>query len=341
MVLANKLSAWKALQAHHDHEASKIVMKDLFAKNPARFEQFSRHFHGPTTKSSILVDFSKNIITAETFKLLIDLAKEAGLEEMRRKMFSGESINFTENRSVLHVALRNVSNTPIYSEGKDVMPEVNAVLEHIRTFTESVRSGEWKGYTGERIKDIVNIGIGGSDLGPVMVTEALKPYATEGGLKVHFVSNIDGTHIAEVFKNIKPETTLFIVASKTFTTQETITNATTAKTWFLQHAKEVRSFSIFSRHFEQIGIVGCVTSEGRRLGCKVHVCGILYLESHKRHRDALCHGAHSLYIPPGDRTCLLHSSNHSALLSVCVACSRRQALCCPLHQHSRGHQVRH
>ncbi|KAG0245136.1 glucose-6-phosphate isomerase [Mortierella sp. GBAus27b] len=238
MVLANKLSSWKALQAHHDEQADKIVMKDLFAENPTRFEQFSRHFQGPNTKASILVDFSKNIITEDTFKLLVDLAKEAGLEEMRRKMFSGEAINFTENRSVLHVALRNVSNTPIYSEGKDVMPEVNAVLDHMRTFTESVRSGEWKGYTGESIKDVVNIGIGGSDLGPVMVTEALKPYATEGGLRVHFVSNIDGTHIAEVFKKVKPETTLFIVASKTFTTQETITNATTAKTWFLQHAKE-------------------------------------------------------------------------------------------------------
>lgn len=240
MVLANTLSAWKALQAHHDQEADKIVMKDLFAQNPARFEQFSRHFQGATTGSSVLVDFSKNIITDKTFKLLIDLAREAGLEEMRSKMFSGEPINFTENRSVLHVALRNVSNTPIYSDGKDVMPEVNAVLDHIRTFTESVRSGEWKGYTGERIKDVVNIGIGGSDLGPVMVTEALKPYATEDGLRVHFVSNIDGTHVAEVFKKVKPETTLFIVASKTFTTQETITNATTAKNWFLQHAKEVR-----------------------------------------------------------------------------------------------------
>ncbi|KAF9352861.1 hypothetical protein BGX26_009343 [Mortierella sp. AD094] len=238
MVLANKLHAWKALQAHHDKDADKIVMKDLFAQNPARFHQFSRHFQGPTTKSSILLDFSKNIITEETFKHLIELAKEAGVEDMRNKMFSGEPINFTENRSVLHVALRNISNTPIYSEGKDVMPEVNAVLDHMKSFTESVRSGEWKGYTGQRIKDVVNIGIGGSDLGPVMVTEALKPYATEGGLKVHFVSNIDGTHIAEVFKEVKPETTLFIVASKSFTTQETITNATTAKNWFLEHAKE-------------------------------------------------------------------------------------------------------
>ncbi|KAG0304788.1 hypothetical protein BGZ98_005018 [Dissophora globulifera] len=238
MVLANKLSAWKALQAHHDHQADKIIMKDLFAQNPARFEQFSRRFQGSHTKADILLDFSKNIITEETFKHLIDLAKEAGVEDMRTKMFTGEPINFTENRSVLHVALRNVSNKPIYSEGKDVMPEVNAVLDHMKTFSESVRSGEWKGYTGQRITDVVNIGIGGSDLGPVMVTEALKPYATEGGIKVHYVSNIDGTHIAEVFKHVKPETTLWIVASKTFTTQETITNATTAKTWFLKHAKE-------------------------------------------------------------------------------------------------------
>lgn len=237
MVLANKLNAWKALQAHHDQHADKIVMKDLFAQNPARFAEFSRHFQGKTTKSSILLDFSKNIITDETFKHLIALAKEAGVEDMRHKMFSGEPINFTENRSVLHVALRNVSNTPIYSEGKDVMPEVNAVLEHIKTFTEEVRSGKWKGYTGERIQNVVNIGIGGSDLGPVMVTEALKPYA--GDLNVHFVSNIDGTHIAEVLKKVKPESTLFIIASKTFTTQETITNATTAKTWFLKHAQDV------------------------------------------------------------------------------------------------------
>lgn len=239
MVLANKLSAWKALQVHHDQQADKINMKHLFAQNPARFQEFSRHFQGPTTKSSILLDFSKNIITQDTFKHLIDLAKEAGVEKMRAKMFAGENINFTENRSVLHVALRNVSNTPIYSEGKNVVPEVNAVLEHMKAFTEEVRSGAWKGYTGHKIEDIVNIGIGGSDLGPVMVTEALKPYATEGGLKVHFVSNIDGTHIAEVLKKVKPESTIFIIASKTFTTQETITNATTAKTWFLKHAKEV------------------------------------------------------------------------------------------------------
>ncbi|KAF9161345.1 hypothetical protein DFQ26_004642 [Actinomortierella ambigua] len=236
MVLANKLPAWQALQAHHDTQADKINMKDLFAQDPQRFDQFSRHFQGSKTDASILVDFSKNIVTKETFDLLIQLAREAKVEEMRRKMFTGEHINFTENRSVLHVALRNVSNTPILSDGKDVMPEVNAVLEHMREFSEQVRSGAWKGYTGERITDIVNIGIGGSDLGPVMVTEALKPYA-QRGLNVHFVSNIDGTHIAEVLKVVKPESTLFIVASKTFTTQETITNATTAKTWFLQHAK--------------------------------------------------------------------------------------------------------
>ncbi|KAF9931353.1 hypothetical protein FBU30_010388 [Linnemannia zychae] len=238
MVLANKLPAWKALQAHHDQKSDKINMKELFEQDPGRFQEFSRLFQGPTTKSSILLDYSKNIITDETFKLLIELAREAGVEDMRKRMFTGEPINFTEGRSVLHIALRNVSNTPIYSEGKNVVPEVNAVLEHMKTFSEQVRSGAWKGYTGERITDVVNIGIGGSDLGPVMVTEALKPYATEGGIKVHFVSNIDGTQIAEVFKLIKPETTLFIVASKTFTTQETITNATTAKTWFLNHAKD-------------------------------------------------------------------------------------------------------
>lgn len=236
MVLANRLDAWKKLQQHYDLEGQKIVIKELFEKDPQRFEKYSRHFKG--TDSSILFDFSKNRVTDETLLLLLELAKEAKVDEMRNKMFTGEHINFTEDRAVLHIALRNLSDKPIYDQGQDVMPEVREVLAHMKEFSEAIRSGEWKGYTGKAMTDVVNIGIGGSDLGPVMVTEALKPYAKEG-LRAHFVSNIDGTHLAEVLKSVNPETTLFIVASKTFTTQETITNATSAKEWFLASAKDV------------------------------------------------------------------------------------------------------
>ncbi|WP_299255489.1 glucose-6-phosphate isomerase, partial [uncultured Cytophaga sp.] len=187
--------------------------------------------------NDILVDYSKNRITDETMSLLLALAEEAGLKQAIEDMFTGKKINATEKRSVLHVALRNRSNTPIFSDGKDVMPEINAVLDKMKGFCENVRSGAWKGYTGKSITDIVNIGIGGSDLGPVMVTEALKPYGSET-LNVHFVSNVDGTHIVEITKHLNPETTLFIIASKTFTTQETITNAESAKAWFLKTAKD-------------------------------------------------------------------------------------------------------
>ncbi|KAG1472697.1 hypothetical protein G6F56_001383 [Rhizopus delemar] len=246
MVLANKLNSWSKLQQHYDAEGKNIVIKELFEKDPQRFEKYHRVFKGSDkTNSSILFDFSKNRVTDETLKLLVDLAKEAKVEEMRSKMFNGERINFTEDRAVLHVALRNLSSKPIYDNGADVMPEVREVLAHMKQFSDSVRSGEWKGYTGKTITDIVNIGIGGSDLGPVMVTEALKPYAKEG-LNAHFVSNIDGTHIAEVLKSVNPETTLFIIASKTFTTQETITNAESAKDWFLASAKNV---SHVAKHF--------------------------------------------------------------------------------------------
>lgn len=242
MVLANKLNTWSKLQEHYDAEGKNLVIKELFEKDPQRFEKYHRVFKGSDkTKSSILFDFSKNRVTDETLKLLLELAKEAKVEEMRSKMFTGEHINFTEDRAVLHIALRNLSDRPIYDNGADVMPEVREVLAHMKQFSEAVRSGEWKGYTGKTITDIVNIGIGGSDLGPVMVTEALKPYAKEG-LKAHFVSNIDGTHIAEVLKSVNPETTLFIIASKTFTTQETITNAESAKEWFLTSAKDVSTF---------------------------------------------------------------------------------------------------
>ncbi|KAI8973673.1 glucose-6-phosphate isomerase [Mycotypha africana] len=245
MVLANKLNSWNKLQQYYDAEGKNIVIKEQFEKDSKRFDKYHRVFKGDKTDTNILFDFSKNRITDETLQLLLDLAKEAKVEDMRSKMFSGEHINFTEDRAVLHVALRNMGDKPIKDNGQDVMPEVREVLAHMKEFSESVRSGEWKGYTGKRITDIVNIGIGGSDLGPVMVTEALKPYAQKG-LKPHFVSNIDGTHLAEVLKSVNPETTLFIIASKTFTTQETITNAESAKAWFLDAAKDA---SHVAKHF--------------------------------------------------------------------------------------------
>ena len=230
--------AWQALAAHYDTIAP-IHMRDLFQEDAQRFDRFSLRFE------HILLDYSKNRITAETLRLLLELAAQAQLKTWIERMFSGERINITENRAVLHVALRNRSNRPIEVDGRDVMPEVNAVLEHMREFTEAVRGREWTGYTGRAITDIVNIGIGGSDLGPVMVTEALKPYG-KADLRVHFVSNVDGTHIAETLKAVQPETTLFIVASKTFTTQETLTNAHTAKEWFMNSAQDQ---SAVAKHF--------------------------------------------------------------------------------------------
>jgi glucose-6-phosphate isomerase len=238
MYTPTELPAWKALQAHHA-EIATVHMRDLFRDDPKRFDTFSLRFE------DLLLDFSKNRITAKTLGLLLDLAKQANLPAMIEKMFSGEKINTTEKRAVLHVALRNRSNRPILVDGQDVMPEVNAVLKHMRTFTESVRSGAWKGYAGRPITDAVNIGIGGSDLGPVMVTEALKPYSKRD-LRVHFVSNIDGTHMAEALRGLDPATTLFIVASKTFTTQETLTNAHTARAWFLAAAKDEKHVA---KHF--------------------------------------------------------------------------------------------
>src|SRR5262245_38471491 len=225
MTKPTQREAWKALEAHHK-EIANVHLRDLFKQDPQRFDKLSLRFN------DILLDFSKNRITDKTMSLLFELARQSDLKGWTEKMFTGEKINTTENRAVLHVALRNRSNRPILVDGKDVMPEVNAVLAHMREFSEAIRSGAWKGYTGHPITDVVNIGIGGSDLGPVMVTEALKPYG-KPGLHVHFVSNVDGTHLAETVKHLKPETTLFIVASKTFTTQETLTNATSAKEWFL------------------------------------------------------------------------------------------------------------
>jgi glucose-6-phosphate isomerase len=218
--------AWQAL-LEHKKQIAPVTMRDLFARDPERFARMSHEACG------VFVDWSKHRTTDETLKLLFALAKQADVEGWRDKMFTGEKINGTENRAVLHVALRNRSNTPIKVDGKDVMPEVNAVLSKMRDFTERLRSGAWKGHTGKTITDVVNIGIGGSDLGPVMATEALRPY-WKADMRAHFVSNVDGTHVAETLQRVDPERTIFIVASKTFTTQETLTNAKTARAWLLE-----------------------------------------------------------------------------------------------------------
>jgi glucose-6-phosphate isomerase len=225
-----KTKGWKKLADHYEMMKN-IHMKHLFADDPERFKKFSIRFN------DILVDYSKNRISGKTLRLLIGLAHEVGLKDAIDKMFSGARINETENRAVLHIALRNRKNSPIYVEGKDVMPEVNAVLEKIKAFSYRVISGEWKGFTKKKVTDIVNIGIGGSDLGPVMVTECLKSQAKEN-LSVHFVSNVDGTDITETLRRLDPETTLSMIASKTFTTQETMTNAFSARDWFLNCAKD-------------------------------------------------------------------------------------------------------
>ncbi|KAF4307932.1 hypothetical protein GTA08_BOTSDO03639 [Botryosphaeria dothidea] len=242
---ANELRAWQQLQEHHQSLGKDIVLKEYFQKDPQRFEKFSRTFYNEADKSETIFDFSKNFVTEETLDLLVKLAKEAGLEKLRDDMFAGEKINFTEKRAVYHTALRNVANWPMQVDGKSVVEDVNSVLEHMKEFSEQVRSGEWKGYTGKSINTIINIGIGGSDLGPVMVTEALKAYGKKD-FTLHFVSNIDGTHIAEALRESDPETTLFLIASKTFTTAETTTNANTAKSWFLEKAKDE---SAIAKHF--------------------------------------------------------------------------------------------
>ncbi|CRL46473.1 Glucose-6-phosphate isomerase [Sodalis glossinidius str. 'morsitans'] len=231
-------AAWKALQQHFA-TMKDVQISDLFAQEPERFSSFSATFN-----DQMLVDYSKNRITAETLTRLLALAEECGVKEAIAAMFSGEKINRTEDRAVLHVALRNRSNTPINVDDKDVMPDVNAVLVKMKQFCDRVIGGEWKGYTGRIITDIVNIGIGGSDLGPYMVTEALRPYKNH--LNMHYVSNVDGTHIAETIKDLDPATTLFLVASKTFTTQETMTNAHSARDWFLKTAGDEQHVA---RHF--------------------------------------------------------------------------------------------
>lgn len=230
--------AWKALEAHKA-ELSNTTIQDLFKQEKNRFDDYSLTFN-----DQILVDFSKNNINQTTLSHLRQLAQECALDSAKEAMFTGEKINRTENRAVLHTALRNRANTPVLVDGKDVMPEVNAVLAKMKDFCQRIISGEWKGYTGKAITDVVNIGIGGSDLGPYMVTEALRPYKNH--LNMHFVSNVDGTHIAETLKKVNPETTLFLVASKTFTTQETMTNAQSARDWLLKAAKDE---SAVAKHF--------------------------------------------------------------------------------------------
>jgi glucose-6-phosphate isomerase len=220
--------AWKKLQADQQYLKG-IQMKSLFTEDKERFQRCSIIF------GDILFDYSKNLLNEETFSHLLDLAAEFKVWEAQQAMFSGEKINHTENRSVLHTALRNFSGEPVYSDGKDVMPEVMKELEHMKSFSHKIHSGEWRGYSGKLIKNIVNIGIGGSDLGPVMVTEALKHYWIDG-MEAYFVSNVDATQIVETLKKINPEETLFLIASKTFTTQETMTNAFSAREWFLKSA---------------------------------------------------------------------------------------------------------
>ena len=230
--------SWKLLQEHYQ-EIKNIHLKDLFKEDKERFKKYS------ASLPDILVDYSKNIITDKTLQLLLQLAEECELPSAIQAMFNGEKINETENRAVLHTALRNFSGKPVLLVGKDVMPDVQKVLNQMKTFCKKVHDGEWKGYSDKKIKYIVNIGIGGSDLGPVMVTEALKPYWVDG-IQAYFVSNIDGSHIAEVLKKVAPEETLFLIASKTFTTQETMTNAFTARDWFLKEALDEK---FVAKHF--------------------------------------------------------------------------------------------
>lgn len=247
-------AAWSALE---QHKADNLNIPQLFAEDANRFDKYHLNF-----EQQILVDFSKNAINQKTLELLRQLANECGLASATEAMFSGQKINRTENRAVLHTALRNRSNTPVLVDGKDVMPEVNAVLAKMKDFCERIISGSWKGYTGKAITDVINIGIGGSDLGPYMVTEALRPYKNH--LNMHFVSNVDGTHIAEVLKKVNPETTLVLVASKTFTTQETMTNALTAREWLLAAVKDesavAKHFAALSTNAKEVAKFGIDTA---------------------------------------------------------------------------------
>ncbi|TXE07796.1 glucose-6-phosphate isomerase [Gelidibacter salicanalis] len=231
-------NAWKTLVAHQTEMAS-VQMKDLFEQDPKRFDKMS------LLLEDLLFDYSKNIITEKTLKNLLQLTHDCKLNEAIAAMFSGEKINQTEDRAVMHTALRSFSEQPITVDGADILPEIRATRQKMKAFCQKIHNGEWKGYSGKNITTIVNIGIGGSDLGPVMVTEALKPYWIEG-IKAHFISNVDGTQIVETLKNLNPEETLFTIASKTFTTQETMTNAHTAREWFLKSAKDEK---LVAKHF--------------------------------------------------------------------------------------------
>ena len=244
--------AWQALERHHADVRGQH-MRDFFAADPGRFERFSLEVE------DLLVDFSKHRVTEETLRLLLDLARQAKVTDLRDQMFSGDKINGTEGRAVLHVALRNRSNRPILVDGEDVMPGVNAVLAKMRAFTDQVRSGAWKGHTGKRITDVVNIGIGGSDLGPVMASLALKPY-WHPEMRAHFVSNVDGTHLVEALKEVRPEQTLFVIESKTFTTQETLMNAKSARAWLVD---KLGTEAAVPKHFVA---VSTATEEVRKFG---------------------------------------------------------------------------
>ncbi|MBF0109299.1 MAG: glucose-6-phosphate isomerase [Magnetococcales bacterium] len=254
MASLTDMPQWKALETHRDQNAD-LTMRELFDGDPGRFNAFSLRLE------DLLFDYSKNCVTSETMRLLMDLARACDVEGWRDRMFSGDRINNTENRSVLHVALRNQSDTPIMVDGKDVMPEIRAVLDHMKQFCHDVHRGVFKGHTGKAMTDIVNIGIGGSDLGPVMVCEALRPYANKS-ISVHFVSNVDGTHVAETLRRLNPETTLFIIASKTFTTQETITNALSARSWLVDRLGEAavaQHFVALSTNAQEVSRFGINT----------------------------------------------------------------------------------
>ncbi|MBN4080533.1 glucose-6-phosphate isomerase [Beggiatoa alba] len=233
-----ELPAWKALSEHW-LKVQDMHMRDLFKDDPLRFEKFSLKFN------DILLDFSKNRVTEETLGLLADLARQSELEQWIERMFSGDRINHTEKRAALHTALRNRNGSPVKVDGQDIMPSIRQALDKIQLISDTVRNGEWLGFSGKNIIDVVNIGVGGSDLGPVMVTEALRPYA-KSGLRVHFVSNVDPSHICDTLRSLNPETTLFIVSSKSFTTQDTITNAKTARDWLLE---AVRDEEAVQKHF--------------------------------------------------------------------------------------------
>jgi len=291
-------TAWKALEQHRLAMKS-FNLREAFLDDSTRAEKFS------VQAGDLYLDYSKNLITRETLGLLHNLAAQSPLDRMRNEMFSGNKINFTENRAVLHIALRNRSNAPIFVDGQDVMPEVNDVLDRMRGFSRRIRSGAWKGHTGKRIKNIVNIGIGGSDLGPVMAYEALKAYS-DRAITLRFVSNIDGTHLAETVRDLDAQETLFIVASKTFTTQETMTNAESAKAWLLKSLKDpasvARHFVALSTNAAKVSAFGIDTENmfgfWDWVGGRYSLCSAiglpLMIAIGPDHFDAMLDGAHAM-----------------------------------------------